>query len=89
MLGLSVRAWGGSSQSNFAYDDGAGVSIDITTSQPLGQIWLGHDADWGRAAHEFGHNLVDGGLALGEDVYSSDLIDPTEATVQNFELMSR
>ena len=34
-----------------------------------------HDANWGRAAHEFGHNLVDGGLVLGEDVYASDLVD--------------
>ncbi|MBI2884126.1 MAG: IPT/TIG domain-containing protein [Candidatus Methylomirabilis oxyfera] len=87
MPGLSVRAWGGWSQSNFAYDDGAGVSINITTTNPLGLIAQRHDADWGRAAHEFGHNLVDGGLALGEDVYSSDLIDPTEATVQDFEMM--
>jgi M6 family metalloprotease-like protein len=87
MPGFSVRAWGGWSQSNFAYDDGAGVSINITTTQPLGLIAQRHDADWGRAAHEFGHNLVDGGLALGEDVYSSDLIDPTEASVQDFEMM--
>lgn len=85
--GFGVRAWGGWSQSNFAYDNGAGVSINITTTNPLGLIALRHDTNWGRAAHEFGHNLVDGGLALGEDVYSTDLIDPTEATVQNFELM--
>nr|MDO8111036.1 IPT/TIG domain-containing protein [Candidatus Sigynarchaeota archaeon] len=85
--GLSVRAWGGWSQSNFAYTDGAGVSINITTNNPLGLVAQRHDADWGRAAHEFGHNLVDGGLELGEDVYSSDLIDPTEATVQNFDMM--
>jgi len=87
MPGFGVRAWGGWSQSNFAYDNGAGVAINITTTNPLGLIAQRHDADWGRAAHEFGHNLVDGGLALGEDVYSSDLIDPTEATVQNFEMM--
>jgi len=87
MPGFSVRAWGGWSQTNFAYDDGAGVSINITTINPLGLIAQRHDADWGRAAHEFGHNLVDGGLALGEDVYSSDLIDASEATVQNFEMM--
>lgn len=85
--GVGVRAWGGWSQSNFAYDNGAGISINITTTNPLGLIAQRHDADWGRAAHEFGHNLVDGGLALGEDVYASDLIDPGEATVQNFEMM--
>ena len=87
MPGLGVRAWGGWSQSNFAYDDGAGVSINITTANPLGMIAQRHDADWGRAAHEFGHNLLDGGLVLGEDVYASDLIDPAEATAQNFEMM--
>ena len=87
MPGLSVRAWGGWSSSNFAYDDGAGTTINIVTSQPLGLIAQRNDADWGRAAHEFGHNLVDGGLVLGEDVYSSDLVDPSEATVQNFDMM--
>ena len=85
--GLSVRAWGGWSASNFAYNDGAGVAIDITTAQPLGLIAQRHDADWGRAAHEFGHNVVDGGLVLGEDVYASDLVDPSEATVQDFDMM--
>jgi M6 family metalloprotease-like protein len=87
MPGFSVRAWGGWSDNNFAYDNGAGVSINITTTSPLGLVAQRHDADWGRAAHEFGHNLVDGGLALGEDVYGSDLIDPAEATVNNFEMM--
>jgi M6 family metalloprotease-like protein len=87
MPGLSVRAWGGWSSSSFAYDDGAGTVINIVTAQPLGLIAQRHDADWGRAAHEFGHNLVDGGLVLGEDVYSSDLVDPSEATVQNFDMM--
>ena len=87
MPGLSVRAWGGWSQGNFAYDDGAGVSINITTTKALGMIAQRHDANWGRTAHEFGHNLVDGGLVLGEDVYSSDLVDGTEATAQNFEMM--
>ena len=87
MPGLSVRAWGGWSSSNFAYDDGAGTVINIVTAQPLGLIAQRHDADWGRAAHEFGHNLVDGGLVLGEDVYDSDLVDPSEATVQNFDMM--
>lgn len=82
-----VRAWGGWSTSNFAYNNGAGVAIDLTTAQPLGLIAQRHDADWGRAAHEFGHNLVDGGLVLGEDVYGSDLVDPASATVASFDMM--
>ncbi|MGY2093449.1 IPT/TIG domain-containing protein [Nocardia gipuzkoensis] len=84
---LFVRAWGGWSASSFAYDDGAGTVIDIVVDHPLGLIAQRHDADWGRTAHEFGHNLVDGGLVLGEDVYASDLIDPSEASVENFDMM--
>ncbi len=87
MPGLSVRAWGGWSSSNFAYDDGAGTSINITTSNPLGLIAQSHTADWGRAAHEFAHNVLDGGLVLGEDVYSSDLVDGSEATAAPFAMM--
>lgn len=87
MPGLGVRAWGGWSASNFAYNDGAGTAINIVTTQPLGLIAQRHDADWGRAAHEFGHNLLDGGLVLGEDVYQSDLVDPTAASAQNFDMM--
>jgi len=85
--GLSVRAWGGWSATNFAYNDGAGVNINIVTANPVALIAARHDADWGRAAHEFGHALVDGGLVLGEDVYASDLVDASQATVQDFELM--
>jgi len=87
MPGLSVRAWGGWSSNSFAYDDGAGTTINIVTGQPLGLIAQRHDADWGRAAHEFAHNVVDGGLVLGEDVYGSDLVDASEATVADFDMM--
>jgi M6 family metalloprotease-like protein len=87
MPGLSVRAWGGWSSSNFAYDDGAGISINITTSNPLGLIAQSHTANWGRAAHEFAHNMLDGGLVLGEDVYASDLVDSSEATAAPFAMM--
>ena len=87
MPGLSVRAWGGWSSSNFAYDDGAGTSINITTTSPLGLIAQSHTANWGRAAHEFAHNMLDGGLVLGEDVYASDLVDGSEATAAPFAMM--
>ena len=50
MPGFGVRAWGGWSQNNFAYDDGDGVSINITTTNPLGLIAQRHDADWARRA---------------------------------------
>lgn len=85
--GLTVRAWGGWSSSNFAYDDGAGTVINITTANPLALIAQRHDADWGRTAHEFAHGLLDPGLVLGEDVYASDLIDPSEATASAFTMM--
>ena len=87
MPGLAVRAWGGWSSSNFAYNDGAGTSINITTTNPLGLIAQSHTADWGRAAHEFAHNMLDGGLVLGEDVYGSDLVDSSEATAAPLAMM--
>ncbi len=85
--GLGVRAWGGWSSSSFAYDDGAGTLINLTTTDPLALIAQRHDANWGRTAHEFAHGLLDGGLVLGEDVYASDLIDATEATASAFTMM--
>ncbi|WP_066498163.1 IPT/TIG domain-containing protein [Abyssisolibacter fermentans] len=85
--GLGVRAWGGWSQNNFAYDDGSGTNINITANHSLNLIAARHDADWGRIAHEIGHNLVEGGLVLGEDVYASDLVDPTTATATSFDMM--
>lgn len=85
--GLEVRAWGGWSSQNFAYSDGAGTNINLTADSPISLIAARHDADWGRAAHEFGHGLVDGGLVLGEDVYRSDLVEPDSATANDFEMM--
>jgi hypothetical protein len=85
--GLAVRAWGGWSQQNFAYNDGAGTAINLVADSPLAMIFARHDANWGRAAHEFGHSLVDGGQVLPEDVYASDLVDPSAATAQMFEMM--
>ncbi|AXH96381.1 IPT/TIG domain-containing protein [Ornithinimicrobium avium] len=81
-----IRAWGGWSSSNFSYSDAA-TSINITTSAPLGLMAIGDNADWGRFAHEVAHNFVDAGAVLGEDVYSSDLVDPAVATAQSFDLM--
>jgi hypothetical protein len=95
-----VRAWGGGSQSTFSYDNGLPVgdpnriAINITTNQPVNTLWVNETANWGRCAHEFGHNVVsaptatgDGTATLGEDVYGSDLVDPGAATAASFELM--
>jgi len=87
MPGLSVRAWGGWSAQDFAFNDGAGTAIHVVAANPLSMIIARHDADWGRAAHEFGHNLLDGGVVLGEDIYASDLVDPSDASAQQFDLM--
>lgn len=81
-----IRAWGGWSSSNFSYSD-ATTSINLTTSQPLGLMAIGDNADWGRFAHEVAHNFVDAGAVLGEDIYSSDLIDSSVATASSFDLM--
>ena len=79
--GLSVRAWGGWAQQNFAFN-GSGLAINLVAANPLCMILARHDADWGRAAHEFAHGLVDGGLVFGEDVYATGLVDGSEATAR-------
>ncbi len=81
-----VRAWGGWSQSNFSYNDN-GLNINITTSNAIGLTTIGDNADWGRFSHELSHSLVDAGAVLGEDIYSSDLIDPSTASASRFDLM--
>ena len=86
-----VRAWGGWSQSNFAWNgtdlNGNAVNINLTASHQIGLTTIGQNADWGRFAHEIAHSLVDAGAVLGEDVYSSDLVDPSVATAASFDLM--
>jgi hypothetical protein len=95
-----VRAWGGLDTSNFSYDDGKPTSdpthihISIPLNHAVNLLWIHETANWGRFAHEFGHNVVsapteagDGTATLGEDVYGSDLVDPSAATAQDFELM--
>ncbi len=98
--GTFIRAWGGWSRQNFSYNDGkpatdpTHLDINITLTQPINLIAIQHSANWGRCAHEFGHNIVsapgiagDGSATLGEDVYSSDLVDPLAATAADFEMM--
>ena len=98
--GTFIRAWGGGSQSTFSYDNGLPVgdpnriSINRTANHPINTLFINESADWGRFAHEFGHNVVsaptssgDGTATLGEDVYGSDLVDPAAATAERFELM--
>jgi hypothetical protein len=98
--GTFIRAWGGWSQQNFAYNNGLPVNdpnridINITANHQVNLIAIQETANWGRCAHEFGHNVVsapsfqgDGSATLGEDVYGSDLVDANAATAQNFELM--
>ena len=95
-----IRAWGGTDTQTFSYDNGkpmgdpARIHIDISLTQKINELWIQETADWGRFAHEFGHNIVsaptesgDGTATLGEDVYGSDLVDASAATAQDFELM--
>ncbi|TNM39688.1 hypothetical protein FHP29_12540 [Nocardioides albidus] len=95
-----VRAWGGGSQSTFSYDNGLPasdpnrISINLTTNNAINTLFINDRAEWGRFAHEFGHNIVsaptssgDGTGTLGEDVYGSDLVDAGAATAAPFEMM--
>ena len=84
--GVFLRAWGGWSKSNFSYS-GNGLNINISVGHAVNLMALGELADWGRCAHELGHNLVHAGAVLGEDVYTSDLVDPGNATAHRFEMM--
>lgn len=98
--GAFIRAWGGGSTQNFKYDPGpGGTKIDITLNQSINLLAVGESADWGRLAHEVGHNFVSapsqlpqtetqyGPLVFGEDVYDSDLVDPNAATARYFDMM--
>ncbi|HNS50219.1 MAG TPA: IPT/TIG domain-containing protein [Anaerolineae bacterium] len=98
--GNFIRAWGGWSWQNLAYDNGLPASdpdrvhINLTADHAINLIAIQETANWGRCAHEFGHNVVsapsftgDGTATLGEDVYSSDLVDPGAATARSFDLM--
>ena len=100
--GTFVRAWGGASQSTFAYDNGLPVgdpnriSINLTANHEINTLFINESANWGRFAHEFGHNIVsapsnsgDGTATLGEDIYGTDLVDPTAATAKLFDLMGK
>lgn len=98
--GEFIRAWGGWSQQNFSYSNGLPpghpdrIAINLVADHQINLIAIQETADWGRCAHEFGHNVVsapsfmgDGSATLGEDVYGSDLVDGSAATAQDFELM--
>ena len=99
--GTFIRAWGGSSTSSFTFVDAAlGANINITTTNPLNELWIQESANWGRFAHETGHNIVAvpsglsantgfGSNTLGEDIYGSDLVDASIASAQNFDMMGR
>ncbi|MCC5667770.1 IPT/TIG domain-containing protein [Nostoc sp. CHAB 5784] len=92
-----IRAWGGGASQNFRFDDDAtNTHINITTTNEVNLVWIQESADWGRFAHETGHNLVrspnftaigNAAATLGEDVYASDLVDPAAASAQKFEIM--
>lgn len=92
-----IRAWGNfTNNSHFlCKDQNLGLNIDIPTTNPLYLVAINETADWGRCAHETGHNIIDSpagakmvdGTSLGEDVYGSDLIDPNVATAELFDIM--
>jgi hypothetical protein len=99
--GFFIRGWGGmNTRQNFEYKDTTD-KIDIkgkalTATHDIYLIEIGENADWGRFAHELGHVIISlpkelegsiGAAWLKEDVYKTDLIDPTVATAERFDLM--
>ena len=100
--GAFIRAWGGGSQQNFTYNnskppgDPNRIDINLDAQHQLNTITIQETANWGRCAHEFGHNVVtspsfsgDGTATLGEDIYSSDLVDPAAASAREFDIMGK
>ncbi len=91
-MGSFVRAWGGGSIGpsikyfRAAEGTNPAVSIDVSVTGTLGTITLGDDADWGRYAHEFGHNIVPPPGVLQEDIYASGAAG-TDFTAAPFDLM--
>jgi len=89
--GAFLRAWGGVRVQNFSFaDPNAGLNINIAAAHDIWCMALGETADWGRCAHELGHCMVASpheAFPLGEDVYSSDLVDPDSATAERFDMM--
>ena len=79
MPGFSVRGWGNIDSNDYP----------IGTTNVVGLITLSTAADWGRAAHETGHFIIDGPKVgiVEEDIYSSDGVSPEEASAQQFDLM--
>lgn len=98
-----VRAWAppGGTGLNIAYSqpatpDQAAVSVSMTLKKSLGQVTLGDNADasgtnvdtnWGRYAHEFGHNVVPPAAVLKEDIYASDTGPGADVSGAPFDLM--
>ena len=94
--GTFIRAWGNMSNNNFSYNNGAGTNINITVNHTLYLVAIQESANWGRCAHELGHDIVSaptnlqaspGAAVLGEDVYATGLIDTSTATARLFEMM--
>ena len=87
-----VRGWGGGMVGpNVSFHQAAGtdqdaLSINITLSKSLGSMALGTNSDWGRIAHEFGHNVVPPAAVLPEDIYASGQ-PASDATGADFDLM--
>ncbi|MDK1361927.1 hypothetical protein QNO00_16875 [Arthrobacter sp. zg-Y1219] len=88
--GKFTRGWGNMSAKTFTFS-AAGLSINETLSKDTPYLTVHEGADWGRLAHETGHNIIDpkfvAGAHLGEDIYASDLIDAAEATAAAFDIM--
>ena len=89
---IFVRAWGGGSVGpNVSFSQAAGtdqdaLSINITLTKALGTMTLSDDTDWGRYAHEFGHNVVPPAAHLPEDIYAAGQA-VEDATGAPFDLM--
>jgi len=70
-----IRAWGGWSKQNFAYNNGLPqgapnrIDINVSANHQVNLIAIQETANWGRCAHEFGHNVVSAPSFQATDKY--------------------
>ncbi|GAB1317813.1 hypothetical protein MFIFM68171_08023 [Madurella fahalii] len=65
------------------------IRYTVDIPKQLFAMIVAETANWGRVAHEYGHNLIENESVLPEDIYSSDLPPGSDFTGEYFDLMGK
>ena len=97
VAGTFVRAWGGGPVGpHFNYVDNVSytplLNIDFIITNTPRSATIQDTSDWGRVAHEFGHNIIgpastDPTFISPGDLYDSDLPPGADTSAMEFDLM--